>query len=205
MEELALHILDLATNSIEAGCTWVSIGVDEDIHGDSLTITVEDNGRGMDRDLLSRVTDPFATTRTTRRVGLGVPLLAEAARACDGGITIESERGRGTRVSARFRHGHIDRMPVGDIAATVVAILGGNPGIRLIYRHSVNGRCFALDSDEMKRRLGEVPVSSPMVLTWLEGYLRQNLDEIGGARDEVSGGPREDPQRSAGEAEGPRR
>ncbi len=205
MEELALHILDLVTNSIEAGCTRVIIGVDEDIHSDSLTITVEDNGRGMDRDLLTRVTDPFATTRTTRRVGLGIPLLAEAAGICDGGVTIDSRKGRGTRVIARFRYSHIDRMPLGDMPATLTAILGGNPGLRVIYEHSVNERRFTLDSEEIQSKLGDVPVSDPMVLTWLRGYLKQSLDEIGGARDEVSGGPRKDPQGSTGEDEGPRR
>ncbi len=182
MEELALHILDLVTNSIEAGCTWVRIGVDEDVSGDSLTITVEDNGRGMDRGLLAKVMDPFVTTRTTRRVGLGIPLLAEAASACEGGVTIDSERGRGTRVAARFRYSHIDRMPLGDMPATVTAIIGGNPGVRVIYEHSVGEKSFTLDSKEIQERLGGVPVNNPRVLTWLNGYLKQNLAEIGGGK-----------------------
>ncbi|NPV69131.1 MAG: ATP-binding protein [Firmicutes bacterium] len=183
MEELALHILDLVTNSIEAGADRVIIGVDEDLVTDRLTITVEDNGRGMDKDLVRRVIDPFVTTRTTRKVGLGLPLLDAAARGSEGGMTIDSVKGRGTRVTAWFRRSHVDRAPLGDVARTVAVVVGGNPGVRVTYRHSVDGRSFELDTAELQDRLGDVPVGNPTVLTWIEGYLRESLREIGGARE----------------------
>ncbi len=179
---MALHILDLVTNSIEAGCSRVRIQVDEDSHADRLTITVEDNGRGMDKDLAGRVLDPFVTTRTTRRIGLGLPLLKAAAETCNGGLTIDTEKGRGTRVTARFQLSHVDRAPIGNVPRTIMVILGGNPGVRLRYEHSVDERRLVLDSKEIQDRLGSVPLSDPTVLTWVEGYLRKGLDEIGGAK-----------------------
>jgi anti-sigma regulatory factor (Ser/Thr protein kinase) len=182
VEELALHILDLVTNSIEAGASWVIIGVDEDIKADRLVITVEDNGRGMEKDLVQRVTDPFVTTRTTRKVGLGLPLLEAAATASGGGMTIDSEKGRGTRVTATFQRSHIDRAPLGNLARTVAVVVAGNPGVRLTYRHSVDGRHFTLDTADLQERLGDVPVTNPTVLTWIEGYLAESLREIGGAQ-----------------------
>ena len=123
MQELSLNILDIAENSTRAGATLVEIAVTEDPDRDTLTIAVRDNGCGMDEKLLKSVRDPFTTTRTTRRVGLGVPLLEEAAQATGGHLSIRSAPGKGTELEAVFGYSHIDRMPLGDLAGTISALI----------------------------------------------------------------------------------
>ncbi|MBN2538378.1 ATP-binding protein [candidate division WOR-3 bacterium] len=151
MEDLSLHILDVVENSVEAGATEINIRVSEDPARDRLELEIEDNGRGMDRETAARALSPFHTTRTTRRVGLGLPLLAQAAREAGGDIEISSEVGRGTKVTAWFRHGHIDRKPVGDIAATLATLVAGHPEIHFTYEHRDGESDFRLDTDEMRR------------------------------------------------------
>jgi len=146
MEDLALHILDIAQNSLEAGATLVEIDLSEDVAADRLVIEVRDNGPGMEPEALARATDPFFTTRITRRVGLGLPFLAQAARAAEGKLEIDSQRGKGTRVRATFRHSHIDRAPVGDIETTLLVLLAGNPEVEIRFRHAVGERAFELDA-----------------------------------------------------------
>jgi len=175
MRELSMHILDLAQNSIAAGATRIDIEVLANTEEDLLTITIRDNGRGMPAELVSKVRDPFVTTRTTRRVGLGIPMLEAAARACDGDLTIESEPGNGTTVSAKFRLSHVDRAPLGDIASTLVALVAANPDIRIRYLQSVDDREFVLDTDEVKAQLDGVPINENAVLRWLADYVRDQL------------------------------
>ncbi len=150
MEDLALHVLDIAQNSIEAGATEIGIDLEEEPAADRLVIKVQDNGPGMDRDTLSRIMDPFFTTRTTRRVGMGIPLLAEAARAAGGRLGIESSPGKGSRICAEFRYHHIDRAPVGDIETTLMVLLAGHPDLVIRFTHSVAGETFELDSEDLR-------------------------------------------------------
>lgn len=150
MEDLALHILDIAQNSIEAGATEIEIELQEDPAADHLIIEIRDNGAGMDRETLSRVTDPFFTTRKTRRVGMGLPLLSEAARAAGGGLEVESAPGQGSRVRAVFRHHHIDRAPVGDIETTLMVLLASNPDLAVRFKHTMGGETFELDSRDLR-------------------------------------------------------
>lgn len=171
MEDLSLHILDIAQNSIEAGATEVEIDLTESPKEDHLEIEVRDNGRGMDPETAARATDPFFTSRTTRRVGLGLPLLAEAARAAGGSLTLESRPGKGSRVRAVFRHGHIDRAPVGDIETTLMVLFAGQPHIRIRFRHRVASAEFELDSEAL-RSAGIVP-SSPEGLAALRILIRE--------------------------------
>ncbi len=159
MEDLALHILDIAQNSIEAGATEVGIDLVESPKEDQLEIVVRDNGRGMDPETVARATDPFFTSRTTRRVGLGLPLLAEAARAAGGSLTVESRPGEGSCVRAVFRFGHIDRAPVGDIETTLMVLFAGQSQIRIRFIHRVAGAEFELDSEAL-RAAGIIPSSS---------------------------------------------
>ena len=140
MRELSLNILDIAQNSLSAGAGLVTLTVDEDSGADSLTLRVEDDGRGMDADTLQRVRDPFYTTRTTRKVGMGIPLFRMAAEMTGGSLDIVSEPGKGTAVTASFSLSHIDRMPLGDMAGTVTALIRLNPGVDFVYRHTVDGR-----------------------------------------------------------------
>ena len=181
MEELSLHILDLAQNSISAGARCIGIEIEENLALDRFRMEIYDDGRGMSREFVARVLNPFTTTRTTRRVGLGLSLLEMAARQCNGGVEIDSEPGKGTRVRAVFMHSHWDRAPLGNIKSTIIAIISANPQLRLIYRHQVNDRSFYLDTAEIITILGEeVPINHMAVLGWLEDYLSQGLAELYG-------------------------
>ena len=118
MRELALHILDIAENSISAGASQVEISVVRNTRENQLVISVRDNGNGMDEEMLARVINPFVTSRTTRKVGLGIPMFNQAAEACNGGLTVDSQPGKGTEITATFQNNHIDRMPLGNLADT---------------------------------------------------------------------------------------
>ena len=167
MLELAHHILDMAQNAIEAGASKVKITVDENYPEDRLVIEIEDNGRGLSPERLAKVLDPFYTTRKTRHVGLGLPLLAEACRRCEGDLEMDSTPGKGTRLTASFRHSHIDRAPLGDMPTVLIALLLSEKPIDWVYRHRVNREEFRLDTDEIKKELKEIPLTHPRVRHWL--------------------------------------
>jgi anti-sigma regulatory factor (Ser/Thr protein kinase) len=175
MRELALHILDLLQNTIEAGATQVQLHIHEDLDADRLSITVQDNGRGMDSDSARRALDPFFTTRTTRHVGLGLPLLAAAARRCEGDLSVESVPKQGTTVTATFRHSHLDRAPLGAMAPTLLAFLlsgnGRQPQLR--FQHQVNDHSFTLDTAAIEAEMGEIPLSYPPLRDWLYDYINE--------------------------------
>ncbi len=175
MRELSLHILDCLENSIEAGATRSALTIEEDSTLDCLTISVEDNGRGMSAELVARVLDPFVTTRKTRHVGLGLPLLAAAAERAGGRVTVQSMPAKGTVVKASFGLRHLDRAPLGDLPATLMAVLLAQPPVELAYRHRVDGREFACDTAELREVLGEVPLSHPQVRAWLRQYLEEGV------------------------------
>ncbi|MDH3683962.1 MAG: ATP-binding protein [Acidimicrobiia bacterium] len=143
MEDLSLHILDILENSVTADATEISVVISEDSTADRLTLEIVDNGNGMDEAMKSKALDPFFTTRTTRRIGLGLPLLAQAARESGGGLELDSERGRGTRVLASFRLSHPDRKPLGDLTATLGAILAGRPELELRFEHRRDGETLS--------------------------------------------------------------
>lgn len=181
MRELSLHVLDLLENALEAGATRVEVEIWEDLADDRLTLTVRDNGRGMDAETARRALDPFFTTRSTRHVGLGLPLLAAAARRCDGDLTLESVPGQGTTVTATFRHSHLDRAPLGDMAATLLAFLlsrEGNPP-QLRYRHQRDDRTFEFDSAAIQAEVGGLPFSYPPLRDWLRDYLAEGEIALG--------------------------
>lgn len=171
MEDLALHILDIAQNSIEAGASEIEIELDEQPAADRLVIEVRDNGRGMGPEECARVTDPFFTTRATRRVGLGLPLLAQAARAAGGEIDIQSEPGKGSCVRAVFRYHHIDRAPVGDVETTLLVLLAGHPNLALRFCHRIGWKAFELDSRDL--RSAGIDARSPDGLTAIREVIRR--------------------------------
>ncbi len=146
-----MHVLDVVENSVMAGASEIRIGINEDTEKDLLSIEIEDNGSGMDQETVKKVLDPFYTTRTTRRVGLGLPLLAQAARETGGGIEVSSEVGRGTRIRASFQYSHIDRKPLGDMEETLVTLIAGHPEIHFVYEHRDGETSFRLDTDEMRK------------------------------------------------------
>ncbi len=180
LEDLSAHVLDIAENSVMAEATEVRIEIIEDKSADRLSFSVEDNGRGMTKEFMSKVTDPFTTTRTTRRVGMGLPFLKQSAELCGGGLEIVSEPGKGTKTTASFIMSSIDRPPLGDIPASLMALIMGSPEIRWIYRHRTDNGEFVLDTDEIIDALdGEREMlRSPEVGLWLKEHIKENLDEI---------------------------
>lgn len=182
MQEISLNILDITQNSIRAGAKLIEITIVEDIKNDIFSFTVKDDGCGMSEELLNKVTDPFVTTRTTRRVGLGIPLLIAGAEATGGNVNIESKVGVGTKICATYSHSHIDRQPLGDISSALVSLISMNPDIEFVYTHSFEEKIFTLATSELKAVLGDVKVSEPSVALWIKEYVDENLTEIyGGA------------------------
>ncbi|MHB9036671.1 MAG: ATP-binding protein [Armatimonadota bacterium] len=174
MRELSMHILDLAQNSISAGATKLEIEISADTKANTLTVSLRDNGRGMDPEFLAKVRDPFTTTRTTRRVGLGIPMFETAAKACDGELVLESSPENGTYVEATFRLSHIDRAPLGDMASTLVSIIAANPDLRVRYVHRVDDKVFVLDTEDIKTQLDGVPINEGPVLKWLRDIVKDS-------------------------------
>ena len=180
MLELSQHILDVLENSLEAGASKIELEIVEDRAVNRLTISATDDGRGMDSQTLSRVTDPFFTTRTTRHVGLGVPLFKAAAQRCDGDLVVTSEPGFGTRVMASFRLDHIDRAPLGDMGTTLISIIVSRRDCDLHYLHRVGCRRFEFSTEEMRRLLGDVPLTDPTIREWVEDCIREGLADLHG-------------------------
>ncbi|MCP4231144.1 MAG: ATP-binding protein [bacterium] len=178
MEELALHILDIVQNSVRAGAKLIKVAVVEDTAADRLEITIEDDGSGMDEETVKQLRDPFFTTRDTRPVGLGIPLLTQMAQLCDGDVQIESELGEGTKLIATFGHGHIDRPPLGDIAITIWTIVVSNPRMDFEYVHKIDGRAFELNTRELKKLLNIRKVFTPKFSMYLSDYIRENEEEL---------------------------
>lgn len=178
MREISLHILDIVENSIEAGATAIDLYVEEDREADVLSVVVIDNGDGMDEAYARSIVDPFVTSRQTRRVGLGLPLIAATAERCAGGLSIESAKGKGTKVTVTFQLSHVDRPPLGDMKSTLLSIAVGRSDVGLHYKHRVDAETFELDTREVKSLLGEVPLSNPAVLRWLNEYLDQDIKEV---------------------------
>lgn len=180
MQELSLNILDVAQNSVKAGAALIEINIFEDEESSLLVIEINDNGCGMSRETLERVCDPFYTTRTTRRVGFGVSFLKMACEMTDGTFSIDSEPGVGTQVRATLGLSHIDRSPVGDIAATVVSLIQCNPDIDFVYTHKTKTGIFTADTREFREVLEGIPLSSPEVVAFIGEFLREHLKEIQG-------------------------
>jgi len=171
--------MDIAQNSLSAGATLIGIDIAEDPVRDELLIRVTDNGKGMDAAQISRVEDPFYTTRTTRKVGLGIPLFKMEAEMTGGSFEIHSVPGEGTAVTARFVPSHVDMIPLGDIDGTVQLLICGNPGVDFLYSRSCGDRNFTLDTRELREVLGtDVTLDAPEVLAWIHDYLSEQTKLI---------------------------
>lgn len=182
MRELSLHVLDLVENSLAAGARRICVNIDEDTRLNLLRITVADDGCGMDTETQARAMDPYYTTRTTRHVGLGLPLLKAAAERCNGSLVLTSQAGVGTTVVATFQRDHIDRAPLGDMVSTVMgALLFGQDGWDLGFTHRLDDREFRLDTTELRQVLGDVSLKHPAVREWMESYLRQGYEALDGS------------------------
>ncbi len=178
MQELSLNVLDIAQNSIKANATLVTIEVSEDTVAHRLSLVIEDDGCGMTKEQVANVVDPFFTTRTTRKVGLGVPFFKMSAESTGGSFSIESEVGKGTKTSATYCTDHIDMLPLGDINETIISLISVNPHMEFLYKRTLDGKSFVLDTREIRSVLEGVPINSPDVLVFLKEYLNENDSEI---------------------------
>ena len=178
MQELSLNVLDVAENSVRADATLVEITVEEDTAADRLTIVIRDNGKGMTQQQIDSVIDPFYTTRTTRKVGLGVPFFRMAAQLSGGDLTIQSRVGEGTVVTATFGLTSIDRMPLGDMNGTITTLVQCNPHIDWVYTRRKDGREMVMDTRQFREILEDMPLDSPEVLRFLGDYLGENTKEL---------------------------
>ncbi|MBO5907710.1 MAG: sensor histidine kinase [Clostridia bacterium] len=183
MKELSLNILDVAENSVKAGADLTEIIIDETAQ--ELTLTIRDNGCGMSDEVERAVTNPFYTTRTTRKVGLGVPLLKLAAEQCGGSLTIESKTSlesptkHGTTLVATFNKEHIDFTPLGDVVSTIQTLIQGHPEIDFLFVHSIGTERVTLDTREMREVLGDLPLNSYEVILWVREALLEQYAQIG--------------------------
>ena len=172
MKEIALYTLDIAQNSITAQAKHLDVTLAEE--GGTITLTIADDGKGMSPELLARVSDPFTTTRTTRKMGLGLPLLRMAAEQTGGTLTIESTLGVGTTVTAVFRADHIDCPPVGDMAGSITLLLQGAPELELVYTHRTAAGQIGLDTRQLRSELGEgISLAEPAIILWVRDYLQE--------------------------------
>lgn len=180
MEELALNILDIACNSVRADASEIKIDVAVDTAKDILEITISDNGKGMDAEFLKTVEDPFSTTRTTRKVGMGIPLFKMAALTADGDFFIESEKGVGTKTFASFRLNHIDRVPLGDVAGSVVTLIGQATESNIEFNYRVDDKSYTFSTKEIRETLDGVDINSPEIIVYLKEMIEENITNING-------------------------
>ena len=179
MKDISLHILDIVQNSISAGAGLIDIEIAEDTSENMFVLRIRDDGRGMSRETAEKVSDPYYTSRTTRRVGLGIPLLKQNAEQSEGYMRIESEVGSGTLIEAGFVHNNIDRPALGDIAGVYVLLLASNPEIRVRYTHIKDGSSHCIDTEEIKEALDGAPVEDQDIIRYIKEMINENLREKG--------------------------
>lgn len=178
MRELSLNVLDIAQNSVRAEASLITIELIESTKTNSLEISVSDNGKGMTPEQLKSVRDPFFTTRTTRKVGMGIPLFRMAAEMTGGSFDIESTLGVGTKTTARFRTDHLDFTPIGDMCSTVITLVTMNLHIDFVYIRKIDEKTFTLDTRQLKEILGDVPLNEPSITAWLKDYITENTKQL---------------------------
>ena len=210
MEDLSLHVLDIAENSIAAEAQHVEIRVLESQREDRLSIEISDDGCGMSADQVQKATDPFVTTRTTRRVGLGLSLFEQAAKRAGGEFKIASSSGAGTKVTGVFQYRHVDRQPLGDMDRTLLALVVGNPQTEFTYLHQTDDSQVSFNTGEIKAQLGDLPINSPQGISAVRKSLEKVGEQVESLRShheesiELAGGqpphPRPSPPRGRGEA-----
>lgn len=166
-------MLDLVQNSLSAGAGHITVEIKESLREDRLEIRIRDDGAGMDPEFLSRVTDPFVTTRTTRPVGMGIPLVKMAAEMAEGRFDIQSSKGKGTELNASFRLSHVDRMPLGDMAGTVTTLIQGAPEVDFVYIRQTDSGRFEFSTIQIRETLEGISLREPEVLDWIREYIAQ--------------------------------
>ncbi len=180
MLELALHVLDIAENSSRAEASLIEITIEEDLTRDMFSLEIKDNGHGMNEQTIEKALDPFYTTKKVRRIGLGLPMLKQATYTAQGRFALTSEIGKGTVVYAEFKHSHIDRQPLGDIAGVITMLILGNPDVDIVYTHKKNGNAYTLDTRELREGLGDVPLNNMEVLNLIRDNIKEGIEELNG-------------------------
>ena len=186
MRDLSLHLLDIIQNSIAADASKIITTIYANQSDDELGIIVEDNGHGMDKELLDKVTDPFVTTRKTRNIGIGIPLLKSSSEMAGGRLDIDSTRGKGTVLKSTFKIGHIDRLPLGDVSDTFVSLIAARPDIEYELKLYNGNESYLFNSFEIKEKLGDVPITEYEVLAWIREFINEGVKTIfGGVLNEI--------------------
>ncbi|WP_321279214.1 ATP-binding protein [Marinifilum fragile] len=178
MKDLSMHIMDIIQNSVRAEASLVELKITESQKEDLFSISIKDNGFGMSEEILAKAIDPFFTTRTTRKVGLGLSLLKQNAEMTGGKMEISSKVGVGTELKATFSHKHLDRPALGDIAGTMVLLVGANPEMDFVYTHITDGGEYIFDTKEVKEVLDDMPVSDPNIMRYLKEMIKENLNTL---------------------------
>lgn len=178
MKELSLHILDIVMNSVKAQSSLIEVDIEDSIEKNLLKIVIRDNGRGIDEETLKNVTNPFFTTRTTRKVGLGLPLLKEACERCGGYFKIDSKAGKGTVVESSFERNNIDRAPLGNMGETVIAVINSLDGSEFVYNHKTDKGIFQMSTIQIKEILDGADINDINVILWLRDYVNENIMEL---------------------------
>lgn len=179
MPEISLNILDVTMNSVTAGASLIELRLLADSKADTLTLVIADNGCGMTPEQVENVTDPFFTSRTTRKVGLGIPFLKMAAEMAHGSFQIESQVGVGTTITAIFRLTDLNRMPIGDMAGTMSSLIGPNPDRDFVLTMGFDEKTFVMDTREFRSILGDISLGEPQVLEFIENYIKEHMEETG--------------------------
>lgn len=178
MNELSLHILDIVQNSIRANASLVQIIIDEQLKNNIYSIKIHDDGHGMNAKTLSNVSDPFYTSRTTRKVGMGVSLFKMACELTEGGFTIDSEEGIGTTVTATFTNDHIDRAPLGEIEESLCILILNDKDIDILYKHTIENKEFVFDTREVKQVLEGIPLNNFDVIMWIKNNIKEGINTL---------------------------
>jgi hypothetical protein len=178
MNDISLHIIDIIQNSLSAGASRIGVTIEENILKNRLVVSISDNGKGMTKEQVNRLDDPFFTSRTTRRVGMGIPLFRQSAEQSGGSLEVTSEPGAGTTVNATFLNDHLDRPPLGDIANTIVLMVSANPDIDFLFRYIFNDVEYVFDTVEVKEVLEELPLNDPAVIRMLTGMIAENIKDL---------------------------
>jgi len=175
MNDLSMHILDIIQNSLSAGATTIELVVCEDVINNLLTIVIQDNGKGMSPEQVAKVTDPFFTSRTTRKVGMGLPLYRQSAEQSDGALKVESKVGVGTTVTATFRYDHLDRPPMGNLANAVVLMISANPNHLFRFTYTYNDKSYSIDTQEINLALDGMPIHEMQVIRMIQQIIEENM------------------------------
>jgi hypothetical protein len=175
MLELAAHILDIAENSVRAKASLVEITIIEDNAKNILSIEINDDGTGMTEEEIKKVFDPFYTTKKVRRVGLGIPLLTDAAQRAGGDLHLDSIIGKGTNLKVTFQLDHLDRQPLGDIVSTLIILIAGNSDVDFLFRHIKNNSQFEMDTREIRKEIGDIPINHSEILKYIRGVLEEDI------------------------------